>query len=201
MTSQNYATTFVVDQTPEEAFAAITNVRGWWSGEIDGSTDQLGEEFTYRYQDVHYSKQRITELVPGQKVVWHVLDAYLDFTDDPDEWVGTDITFEVARKGDQTEVQLHPPGSGPRVRMLRHVLERLGLLHQQQPAEPDHHRYRGAEPQRGSSCDVDRRGRLSAPIITGRRQDRPWPHPNPGDMGVSPLSGHGRTVGALDCRT
>ena len=28
MTSQSFATTFVVDQTPEEAFAAITDVRG-----------------------------------------------------------------------------------------------------------------------------------------------------------------------------
>ena len=104
MTSQSFATTFVVDQTPEEAFADITDVRGWWSGEIDGSTDQLGEEFTYRYEDIHFSKQKITELIPGKKVVWHVLDAYLNFTDDPGEWIGTDITFEVARKSDHTEV-------------------------------------------------------------------------------------------------
>jgi len=113
MPSQNYSTTFVVDQTPEEAFAAITNVRGWWSGEIEGRTDELGAEFTYRYQDVHYSKQRITELVPGQKVVWHVLDAYLNFTEDPDEWLGTDVTFEVTRRGDHTEVSFSHVGLVP----------------------------------------------------------------------------------------
>jgi hypothetical protein len=113
MSSQNFTSTFVVDQTPEQAFAAITDVRRWWSGEIDGSTDQLGEVFTYRYQDVHYSKQQITELIPGKKVVWHVFDAYLNFTDDPNEWIGTDITFEVARRGDFTEVSFAHVGLVP----------------------------------------------------------------------------------------
>jgi len=31
----NYTTSFAVDQTPEQVFAAITNVRAWWSEEID----------------------------------------------------------------------------------------------------------------------------------------------------------------------
>jgi hypothetical protein len=104
MSSQNFTTTFVVEQTPEEAFAAITDVGGWWSGEIEGSTDVVGEEFTYRYQDIHYSKQRITELVPGHKVGWRIVDAYLAFTEDPNEWIGTDITFEVAQTDNGTEV-------------------------------------------------------------------------------------------------
>src|SRR6266852_9181991 len=113
MPSQNYTTAFKVDQSPEEAFAAITNVRGWWSGNIEGRTDKLAEEFTYRYQDVHYTKQRITELVPGKKVVWHVLDASLNFTEDPHEWTGTEISFEVARQGDQTEVRFAHVGLVP----------------------------------------------------------------------------------------
>jgi hypothetical protein len=113
MTSQNFATTFVVDQTPDEAFAAITNVRRWWSGEIEGRTDTQGEVFTYRYQDVHYTKQLISELVPGRKVVWQILDAYLSFTEDPSEWTGTEVVFEVVPKGDQTEIRFSHVGLVP----------------------------------------------------------------------------------------
>ena len=71
--------TLLVDQTPEEVFAAINNVRGWWTGEIEGGTDKLGDEFTYRYKDIHYSKQKLTEVIPNKKVVWLVEDARLNF--------------------------------------------------------------------------------------------------------------------------
>ena len=30
MTKQHLTTAFTVDETPEAAFAAINNVRGWW---------------------------------------------------------------------------------------------------------------------------------------------------------------------------
>ena len=113
MNNQNYATTFTVDQTPKEAFAAINNVRGWWSGNIEGSTDKLGDEWTYRYEDVHYSKQRITELIPGKKVVWLVLDSSLNFVKDKSEWNGTKITFEIGKKGDKTEVHFSHVGLVP----------------------------------------------------------------------------------------
>ncbi|MHB1787766.1 MAG: SRPBCC family protein, partial [Acidimicrobiales bacterium] len=75
----------------------------------------LGEEFSYRYEDVHYSKQRITEFIPGRRVVWSVLEAYLNFTEDPDEWIGTEITFEVSCKAHQTEVRFSHVGLVPEV--------------------------------------------------------------------------------------
>jgi hypothetical protein len=104
MHHQHYTATFTVDQTPEEAFAAIMNVREWWSEEIDGNTDTLGDEFRMRYQDIHYSKQKITTLLPGQKVVWLVLEANLNYIQDRSEWKGTEITFEISQKDDKTQV-------------------------------------------------------------------------------------------------
>ena len=96
MTEQNYTTSFTVDQTPEEVFAALANPRAWWSEDIDGETDKLGAIFYYHFKDIHRGTFKVSELVPGRKVVWHVLQNYFNFVKDTTEWTGTDIVFEIA---------------------------------------------------------------------------------------------------------
>src|ERR1700730_11903485 len=91
MTTSDFTTTLLVDQTPEEAFNAINNVRGWWSEEIEGSTDKLNDEFTYHYEDVHYCQMKLIEVIPNKKVVWLVKYNYFNFTKDKSEWTGTKI--------------------------------------------------------------------------------------------------------------
>jgi len=113
MSNHNFTTAFTVNQTPEKSFAAITNVRGWWSEEIEGATDKLGAEFKYHFRDIHRCKMKITELVPGKKVVWRVLDNYFNFTKNETEWKGTDIIFDVSKKGDKTEVRFTHEGLVP----------------------------------------------------------------------------------------
>lgn len=108
-----FSIAFTVEQSPREVFDAINNVRGWWSGAIDGRTDQLGAEFTYRYQELHRSRQRITELLPEKKVVWQVVEAWLGFVADQGEWNGTRIVFDITRRGDRTEVRFTHVGLVP----------------------------------------------------------------------------------------
>ena len=113
MTTKDFTTTILVDNTPEEVFDAINNVRGWWSEEIDGSTDKLNSEFDYHYEDVHRCKIKIIELVPNKKVVWSVLDNYFKFTKDKSEWKGTKIIFDIAEKDNKTEMRFTHQGLVP----------------------------------------------------------------------------------------
>jgi Activator of Hsp90 ATPase homolog 1-like protein len=113
MNNRNFTTAFTVDQTPEEAFAAINNVRGWWSEDIEGSTEEAGDEFKYRFRDIHRCKLSITESIPGKKIVWRVLDNHFSFTEDKTEWTGTDIIFDISKTGDETEIRFTHKGLVP----------------------------------------------------------------------------------------
>jgi Activator of Hsp90 ATPase homolog 1-like protein len=115
MKNQYLTVEFTVDATPEAAFDAISNPRGWWSTDITGDTTAIGDEFTYVYEDIHRSTQRVTELVPSRRVVWHVVEGYLNFTEDPAEWTGTDIVFDITPRGNQTEVRLTHVGLDPEI--------------------------------------------------------------------------------------
>ena len=109
----NFSTSFSVDRTPAEVFAAVTNVRGWWSGDIEGDTDTLGGVFTYRYRDMHRSTQRITEIVPNKKVVWEISNSYLSFVKDTSEWDGSKVVFEISANGEKTELRFTHVGLTP----------------------------------------------------------------------------------------
>jgi hypothetical protein len=113
MNNQDFTTTILVDQTPKQAFDAINNVRGWWSEDIEGSTDEPGSEFDYRYQDIHRCKMKIIEFIPAQKVVWLVTDNYFKFTTDKTEWINTKIIFEILEKDHKTEVRFTHQGLVP----------------------------------------------------------------------------------------
>ena len=69
-------------------------MRAWWPGNITGITDQIGESFTYTYPVVHRSVQKVVEL-NNTKIVWEVTEAELSSVEPTDEWVGTEIVFDV----------------------------------------------------------------------------------------------------------
>lgn len=113
MTDINYTLSFTVPQSPDAVFAAIANVRGWWSQELSGGTEHVGDVFAYRYRDLHRCRIAIIEAAPGKRIVWHVLDNYFSFTQDETEWKGTDMIFDITRKGDVTEVTFTHRGLVP----------------------------------------------------------------------------------------
>jgi Activator of Hsp90 ATPase homolog 1-like protein len=113
MKDHDFSTSFLVDQTPEEAFLAIQNVRGWWSETIEGDTRTVGDEFTYRHEELHQSRQKLVEAVAAQRVVWRIEDARLSFVENSGEWKGTQLRFEIAARGGKTEVRFTHVGLSP----------------------------------------------------------------------------------------
>lgn len=113
MSTSDFTTAILVDQTPAAAFNAINNVRGWWSEEVVGGTTKLNDVFNYHYEDVHSCKMKLIEVVPDQKVVWQVLENHFNFIKDTSEWIGTTISFEIAKKDNQTEIRMTHHGLVP----------------------------------------------------------------------------------------
>jgi hypothetical protein len=138
MKKQDFTTTLLVDQSPQEVFDDINNVRWWWSEEIEGNTDKLGAEFKFHYQDFHRSTQTITELVPGKKVVWHISEAQLNFVKNKTEWNNTEVVFEITRKGDKAELRFTHIGLVPAFECYGDCSGAWGFLYQRQLARPDY---------------------------------------------------------------
>jgi hypothetical protein len=56
---------------------------------------------------------QITEFVPGQKVVWLVLENYFNFTEDKTEWKGTKVIFEISKIDYKTQLRFTHEGLVP----------------------------------------------------------------------------------------
>jgi len=113
MQNNNFNLTLLVDQSPSEVYSAINNVRGWWSEALDGNSEKLNDEFSYRHGDFHYSKHRVIEQIPDEKVVWLTLDSKLTFVDKQDEWNGTKMIFDISKLGNQTQLDITHQGLVP----------------------------------------------------------------------------------------
>jgi uncharacterized protein YndB with AHSA1/START domain len=113
MTDNSYTTSIIVKQTAKEVFGAITNPRAWWGEGIIGETAKLNGEFIYRHSSFHLSTQKISELVPDKKVVWNIIESQLNFVSKKSEWIGTEVVFEISKKGEKTELKVIHAGLVP----------------------------------------------------------------------------------------
>src|SRR5262249_26114871 len=113
MNNQDFSTSFVVDNPPAEVYHAINNVRGWWSENIEGATDQLNGEWLYQYKDVHICKMKVIEMIPNKKVVWKVVNNYFNFVKDKSEWTSDTIIFEISEQDGKTQLSVTQQGLNP----------------------------------------------------------------------------------------
>jgi Activator of Hsp90 ATPase homolog 1-like protein len=116
MEVEDFTLVLSTDKSPKEVFDAVTNVRGWWSAKLKGNSKKQGDEFEFQYEDIHYSTQKLVEVIPNKKVVWLVTDSRLTFLKkDQGEWTNTKVCFEISEKGKMTEVRFTHLGLVPEI--------------------------------------------------------------------------------------
>jgi uncharacterized protein YndB with AHSA1/START domain len=115
MSDNDYTVTITVDKTPEEVFAAVNDVRAWWSETMRGSTGTVGDSYLFEVPGIHRCTMTTTESVPGRRLVWHVSDSWLGFLADTAEWEGTDIVFDITETAEGTELRFTHVGLRPAV--------------------------------------------------------------------------------------
>jgi hypothetical protein len=120
MTNQNFQYSFTTSKNTSEVFAHLINPKNWWVGLFgetrEGHSEKLNDEFSFRAGDgVHYSNQKLIELVAHKKIVWLVTESNLSFLKNTNEWAETKICFDIQKVGDKTKITFTHEGLIPQI--------------------------------------------------------------------------------------
>lgn len=118
--SQNDLTmTLSLTKPASAVFDAINDVKAWWCNEFEGSSTNPGDEFDVRFGNVHYSRQRVIEMIPNKEIVWLVTASELSFLEDKTEWNNTRIEFDIVEGNNKTEIHFTHHGLTPALQCFK----------------------------------------------------------------------------------
>jgi uncharacterized protein YndB with AHSA1/START domain len=83
--------------TVYESLSTPNGLAGWWTRDVRGESSP-GGELDFHFETASVGMQ-VEELVPGRRVAWRCVRG-------PEEWVGTEISFELGDDGDGETVLL-----------------------------------------------------------------------------------------------
>ncbi|CRK55798.1 Aha1 domain protein [Alloactinosynnema sp. L-07] len=98
-----------------EVYAALTTVEGlagWWTTDTQGDGDDLGGVLRFRFGAGGFD-MKVLDLDPGKRVLWEVVDG-------PEEWIGTEVAWNLDQVDDHTVVLFHHRGWKEPVEFMHH---------------------------------------------------------------------------------
>jgi uncharacterized protein YndB with AHSA1/START domain len=89
-----------VTASPDDVFTALTTIpglAGWWTEDTTGDS-AVGSVIQFRFPAADGGfDMKVLDAQPGEVVRWEVVDG-------PEEWIGTQIRFDLSQAGDYTIV-------------------------------------------------------------------------------------------------
>ena len=115
MENKNYTAIIAVAKPKHYVFNAIKEVTKWWNSEdFKGNSSKQNDEFIISHPGQHYSKQRLIELLPDEKIVWLVTESRLNWlTRNQEEWTNTKMIFNLTTENDKTVLHFTHEGLDP----------------------------------------------------------------------------------------
>lgn len=103
-----------VKSSPEEVYAALTTIdglAGWWTLDTSGE-DKVGGVLRFRFVPGGFD-MKVLAAQPGELVLWEVVDG-------PEEWIGTQVRFELKQEDGFTIVLFRHEGWKEQVEFMNH---------------------------------------------------------------------------------
>ena len=104
-----------------DALATRPGLQRWWTSDTTGDSE-VGGKLTFRFgAPDRFMVMEVTELTPSERVTWRCIDG-------PEEWIGTDILFDLHRNDDEDETVVLFTHSGWRepVEFMHHCTSKWG---------------------------------------------------------------------------
>jgi uncharacterized protein YndB with AHSA1/START domain len=99
----------------ESVFRALTmqeDLAGWWTDDTHGD-GEAGGVLKFRFGAAGGFDMKVLETQPAERVLWEVIDG-------PDEWVGTQVSWELRTAGDFTIILFAHQGWREPVEFMYH---------------------------------------------------------------------------------
>ena len=94
-----------------KALATIAGLSGWWTSDTRGQS-KVGGVVEFRFGGGGFD-MKVLELKPSKRVIWQVVDG-------PEEWLGTEISFDLKQNGDWIVVLFKHQGWKAPVEFMYH---------------------------------------------------------------------------------
>ncbi len=95
-----YSVSVELPKEVHEVFNHLINLKNWWPEDFEGNEIHLNSDFILRSGDTHYSKNKVLEFIPDEKLVWITTDSIRKT--DNFEWTGTKMIFELEPRNIKT---------------------------------------------------------------------------------------------------
>jgi uncharacterized protein YndB with AHSA1/START domain len=104
-----------------EALATVDGLAGWWTRTTDGDASVGGQLRFYFGSPEPSAVMEVTALSPDEHVRWSCVSG-------PDEWVGTELTFDLSQSGEETMLRFSHAGWHEPIDFMAHCSTKWGYF-------------------------------------------------------------------------